>query len=269
MNDPIALRRVFGGPTMKRLKEATKKLGIYPLLKRAKAAANEAVWFNQAVPFYSRFLQPGDLCFDVGANMGSRVAVFLEVGARVIAVEPQDDCVRHMLKRFGPHPNLVLVEKGLAAKPGRMQLSVSDSNTISTMSDSWKEAVTQSGRFADYSWDRVLEVEVITLDALIDWHGVPSFCKIDVEGFELEVLKGLSHPIPYLSFEYTPEMVDTALQCVGWLSRLANYRFNYALGQEMRLVKNDWVSPRAIGEVLLSYATSTTVFADVYAKLSC
>ena len=46
-------------------------------------------------------------------------------------------------------------------------------------------------------------VPVTTLDALIERHGVPSFVKVDAEGFEEEVLQGLSRSIKALSFEFT------------------------------------------------------------------
>ena len=47
---------------------------------------------------------------------------------------------------------------------------------------------------------------------------LPAFAKIDVEGFELAVLKGLSRAIPALSFEFTTIQRDVAEACLDRLS---------------------------------------------------
>jgi FkbM family methyltransferase len=46
-----------------------------------------------------------------------------------------------------------------------------------------------------------MTVPVTTLDKAIDEFGVPTFCKIHVEGFESDALKGLSKPIPLLALD--------------------------------------------------------------------
>ena len=48
--------------------------------------------------FYSQFVTSGSLCFDVGAHAGNRVRCWLQLNARVVAIEPQPDFVR--LLRF-------------------------------------------------------------------------------------------------------------------------------------------------------------------------
>jgi hypothetical protein len=50
--------------------------------------------------FYSQFVSPGDLVFDIGANVGDRTAVFVSLGARVVAVELYEDSASKLSRRF-------------------------------------------------------------------------------------------------------------------------------------------------------------------------
>ena len=64
--------------------------------------------------FYSEFIKEGDVVFDVGANKGNRTVIFLELGAKVVAVEPQKECYEHLTKRFGD--TIELIKLGLLGK---------------------------------------------------------------------------------------------------------------------------------------------------------
>ena len=50
--------------------------------------------------FYSKFVKRGDLCFDIGTNIGTRIDVFLALGASVVAVEPQTICIKYLQKKY-------------------------------------------------------------------------------------------------------------------------------------------------------------------------
>lgn len=52
------------------------------------------------------------------------------------------------------------------------------------------------------------------------------FCKMDVEGYEIEVLKGLRCPLPHLQFEYQPWAIEKAFECARHLDELGMRRFN-------------------------------------------
>ncbi|MFD0532872.1 FkbM family methyltransferase [Actinomadura luteofluorescens] len=128
--------------------------------------------------------------------MGGRVRVWRGLGARVVAVEPQPDCLRVLRLFFGRDRGVALVPGAAGAEPGRARLALSTATpTVSSMSPGWIKAVTTDRGFARVRWDRSVGVEVTTLDELIAVHGVPAFCKIDVEGFEADVLAGLSRPL--------------------------------------------------------------------------
>ena len=86
-------------------------------------------------------------------------------------------------------------------------------------------------------------VESTTLEDLIASYGRPLFIKIDVEGYELNVIRGLRQPVPYLSFEVNlPEFRPEGLECLELLSSLAAQgTFNYAIDCETGLVLERWL----------------------------
>ena len=51
--------------------------------------------------FYSAFVPKGGLCFDIGAHLGNRIAPFLDLGAQIVAVEPQPLCLEYLQRRYG------------------------------------------------------------------------------------------------------------------------------------------------------------------------
>lgn len=204
--------------------------------------------------------------FDVGANVGNRTSVFVALGAKVVAVEPQPHCVRRLQEAFGAS-GVIVVSKALGAREGEAEMMMSTIDTISSLSREWIEKVRNSGRFSLYEWPHRLKVEVTTLDALIASYGRPSFCKIDVEGYEYEVLQGLSQPIEALSFEFTPEAIEPALRCIDYLARLGDYRFNYSLLETLELALPEWIGAAEVKERIKGWNGSIRIFGDVYAKL--
>lgn len=205
--------------------------------------------------FYGDFLGPGDVGFDIGAHVGSRVRAWRRLGARVIAVEPQPDFVRILRLFFGRDRGVTIVPEAVGAQPGTAQLALSTATpTVSTMSPDWIESVTADRGFARVRWDRAVEVKVTTLDDLIAVHGEPAFCKIDVEGFEVDVLAGLTRPLRGLSFEYLPPAHDSALAALAHLERLGaagdGYVYNYSPIETMRMASERWLDATELVRLL-------------------
>lgn len=199
---------------------------------------------------YGRFIHPGDLCFDVGAHAGNRLRVWRQLGARVVGLEPQPLFFGTLMRLYGRSPQITLLDQAVGAAPGEATLHISQRTpTVSTLSASWMRAVQRDASFAGVAWETAVPVRVTTLDELIGEYGRPAFCKIDVEGFELDVLRGLSQPIPALSFEVIPAALAVALGCVDRLEALGRYRYSYAPGETHRL-SGDWLSAEAMRHFL-------------------
>ena len=183
-------------------------------------------------------LKEGDLVFDIGANLGLKANDYRKFGARVICCEPQPDCVQRLREMFATDSQVEILEIGLGSHIHTAQLSIcQQANTISTISDRWK-----TGRFKNFQWDHTIPIQVMTLDRLISRYGRPKYCKIDVEGYEIEVLKGLTSIIPYVSIEFCKEFIDDAERCIFYLMGLGYRNFNVSYRESNVFGSTQWLS---------------------------
>jgi FkbM family methyltransferase len=159
--------------------------------------------------FYRQFVQPGDLCFDIGANVGQTTEALTALNARVIAVEPNPMCLPALKWQFGRNRNVTIVEKALGAVPGVATLHFEGTASTASLRTDWPFEANSSRT-----------VELTTLDALIAEFGRPKLCKVDVEGFEVEVFKGLNQPIPLVYFEMHKGELDRARSVLAKLASL-------------------------------------------------
>jgi FkbM family methyltransferase len=216
--------------------------------------------------FYAQFVRPGDLCFDIGAHVGNRLWALSRLDARIVALEPQPQCMRLLRRWYGHNPDIELIEQAVGTAPGTRTLFVSERTpTVTTFSRDWISAVGATPGFAGVRWDHGIPVRVTTLDELIARYGEPAFCKIDVEGAELDVLRGLSHPLEALSFEYIPAAIDVAVACVGRLGELGRYEYNWSPGELQRLRSSVWLGPTQMTD-LLRHMPVSGQSGDVYAR---
>ncbi len=227
--------------------------------------------FEKIKNLIGKLIGPNDLVFDVGAHVGKMTEVYLALGARVICFEPQSQCINELFKKFNQNPKVVIEQQGLAANSGNLVFfECSQCDMLSTFSSTW----TQKGRFADqnYTWKNRKEIPVTTLDLMISKYGIPRYCKIDVENFEYEVLKGLSTPISYISFECAIEYIDNSIQCINLLQKLGYHRFNFAVAEAGIFLFNEWLPGEILIQKLIEEASTDKwkktwgLWGDIYAQ---
>jgi FkbM family methyltransferase len=249
-----------------------KFLHLYNLIYAISLFLTNRINRRKLITFYSQFVSKDDLCFDIGANVGSRTEVFLQLGARVVSVEPQEKCMKKLEKKYAKNDRVSLVKSAVGESEGEEEMMISNSHVVSSMSKKWIESLKKSDMFfvstSAFQWHKATKVKVTTLDNLVQKYGTPAFCKIDVEGYEHNVLKGLSKPIGVLSFEFTPteEFLLSAVKSVKHLSKIGKVKFNYSLAEKMTFALKDWVSAEEISEILPTLSKKTSFCGDIYAK---
>lgn len=253
------LRKILGERVISAIKT------IFPSKARREADKRAADDAKVRSPFYSTFVKAGDLCFDVGANMGNRVRPLLLLGARVVAVEPQEVCHTYLRKEFGK--KITLVTKGLGETETIKKFYLTKGTVLSSFSEEWINSV-KTTRFANDQWDSSVEVEMTTADKLIENYGVPAFIKIDVEGYELEVLKGLTQPVGMISFEYTvPEQAEKPVLCIEQVNRYnKDIECNYSIGETMKFELDHWLSAADMKNYVKTQEFIDTGFGDIYIR---
>jgi FkbM family methyltransferase len=162
-------------------------------------------------------LRPGDVVFDVGANIGYPTILFshaVGVAGKILALEPSPRAFRHLQRTVSGQFNVECVN--LAASDHEGEALFYETESLDTSS------LQPVSKVEPYS------VGTTTLDQLVDRFGAPAFVKIDVEGHEPFVFKGMEHLFqrdspPMLLFE---ALSDSALQdALGELSRLAKDQY--------------------------------------------
>lgn len=214
---------------------------------------------------YRNLLNKGDLVFDVGAHVGTRARAMRAAGAKVVALEPQAPFSTFLKWTLPRDIRLIPAAAGPAVMTAQMAVS-SRHPTVSSLKTGFVEAAGAAPGFEMVKWDRVQDVTVTTLDTLIAEIGVPRYIKIDVEGFELDVLAGLSRPVEIISVEYLPGLPDLMVDVIDRLMELGPYQFNPVRGEEGDFLWDHWADAQSVKDWLAGLAADDKS-GDLYARL--
>jgi FkbM family methyltransferase len=252
------------------VQDALNRAGLYHRAKGSLAYDLYGFMFDRSIldgrraemTFYRELLRDfpaNGLIFDVGANHGWKTDTFLRLGARVVAVEPDEGNQDVLKQKFLSYrvfkKPVTVVGKALGETNATETMWIdAPGSAKNTLSRKWVETLrvdaTRFGETLDFREQK--SVSITTLDDLIAAHGRPFFVKIDVEGYEPCVLRGLTQSVPYLSFEVNlPEFRPEGLECVEILKRLHREgTFNYAVDLHDGLVLEEWLDADAFSTLL-------------------
>jgi FkbM family methyltransferase len=183
---------------------------------------------------YGSLLSAGDLCFDLGSHVGNRVDVLTSLSCKVVAVEPHPFLASYLRRRFAGNRDVVIDERAVNEKSGEATLHWSPRHlTVSSLDRNWVDSL-RALRSHSIAFTESQPVKTTTIGDLIRAHGAPRYCKIDIEGLDLPVIRSMPIPIRIVSFEHLPHRFDATAASLAALADLADYRYNYFIRESHR-----------------------------------
>lgn len=135
---------------------------------------------------FERFIQPEDHILDAGANIGYTALTFLALGAKkVVALEP----VPYLFDRLSTLAgnDLITVEKAVSAEDGQAEIMLSQSHN---QGSSIKPELVEIFPEVYGTEIKKMQINTTTIDRLVEEHGRFDVWKLDIEGAEIDALRG-------------------------------------------------------------------------------
>lgn len=188
-----AYYRFFKWQLITRLTPGAKKIiftdNSFLLVRKGMAGATGNIYMGlhefEDMGFLLHFLRSDDLFLDIGANIGSyTILASSEIGSRTFSFEPVPEtfsALKNNVSINNSQSKVSLFNVGVGARNGKL--------FFTSKNDSINHVVIDP---AKYLPDQIIEVPIISIDEILsDKNSIPVLVKIDVEGFETEVLNGM------------------------------------------------------------------------------
>lgn len=248
------------------LKSLIQKSPVYPVARSAYRAVfkpDQVAAAERMGAFYAQFFQAGEIVFDVGGNQGEYAECFAKEGARVIVVEP-NEAHRFRLQALARLLAITPEYVAISDKAGTATLNICSTSGYSTLASAESDWMAESPDYKDVEWVSSAQVRTVTLDELAAKHGTPAFVKIDIEGYELSALKGMSFDPRYISFEYGVRRKEIGLDCIQLLGK-RGYRFRPIDGRDFRFSAPEWMTAAEASEWLRDRPLNDGEYGDMFA----
>ncbi len=224
--------------------------------------------YAKKVNLYKKIVNKNDLVYDIGANRGDRIEVFLSLGAKVIAVEPNPKLADYLRRKYGK--KIVVEQKAVGDRNGIVDFFINErSDVLSTVSDKFLKESQKTGRFSELieaKYIKKVSVQMADINYLFEKYGYPDFMKIDVEGYEEKIIKSIKEAsrIRALSFEFAvPETRNETLEILKHLNTIGFKYFNISFGESMEFLSRYNSDINSVGNLIK--ALPPLSWGDVYA----
>lgn len=225
--------------------------------------------FKKELDFYKGLLErrpeKNNLIFDIGANMGRKSFFFSKLSKNVFAFEPGDRLYNYLIRRF-KNSNVEIVNSALGSSISVAQYyQLEDNQAYNSLSEKHlKTTVYKNGISTNAITGK--KVDIITLEKCIEDYGSPKYIKIDVEGYEEEVIKGLKRIIPIISFEANlPDFKEETTRIINYLDELSSFEYRYNYTKDLSFILPEFISGEEMQKIIANYQGT---YMEIYVVLN-
>jgi len=192
------------------------------------------------------------LLFDIGANVGAYTQARKHEFERCVLVEANPLLCEKLQATFQAEieQSHVIVCNNIVSKEASATFYVNKADTISTADIEW----VQQSRFSESyrQWTPINNVATISIDELIRVYGVPSYLKIDVEGYEWNVIQSLTQCLQntHIAFEWAEEKKAELLLILDWLHNLGYTQFSVQYEDAYNFQPIEWLEYQVVYQQL-------------------
>lgn len=193
-----------------------------------------------------------DLIFDVGAHKGEDTDFYLKKGFRVVAIEanPQlSALVKERFKEAIASGHLTVLDIAISDKRGTIDFFINEDVSVwGTTHPEWVKRNRQLGA----KNVKKITVECNTLSSIVRKYGMPRYCKIDIEGKDLEAALSFSE------LGESPEFISIEAEKISWDRLIDEFKAFRTLGyRRFKIIDQSLISlidcptPAAEGEYVV------------------
>jgi len=180
------------------------------------------------------------ILIDIGANHGQYTDAQVNNFSKVILVEANPFLCQGLEEKYKDNSNISIIN-AIASNKEEETFFISNADQISTADPEW---ISNSRFSKDYQWRPIQGIQTISLDSLVNKYPDVKRVKIDVEGYEWNVIQSLHGKVPELCFEWAEEKKEDILKTLTYLHELGFEKFHIQYQDEYSYTvpEDAWVS---------------------------